>query len=62
MMYGRGSTPGNRPRSPATPVTSITTPSQAAMRPSKPLSNRSNVSGAGMMKPTQIQIGQCASR
>jgi hypothetical protein len=44
------------------PVATSTTVSQSAMRASNPLSNRSNVSGPGAMKNTQIQMGQCASR
>src|SRR5687767_2709269 len=62
MIYGRGSTPGSFPRSPAMPVPTSTTPSHVAMRRSNPRSNRSNVNGPGAMKNTQIQIGQCATR
>ncbi len=46
----------------AMPVPSITTPSHTAMRWSNPLSNRSKVSGPGMMKKTKIQIGQWLNR
>ena len=35
-MYGRGSTPGSRPRSPATPVPTSTAPSHAAVDALKP--------------------------
>ena len=62
MMYGRGSTPGNRPPSPAIPVPISTALSHPAIRASKPFANKSKVSGPGSRKNTQIQIGQCANR
>ena len=44
------------------PVPISTTLSHVSNRASKPLSNRSNVSGPGAMKNTNIQIGQWLNR
>ena len=44
------------------PVPISTTESHAAMRQSKPCSNKSKVKGPGAMKKTQIQMGQWARR
>ncbi len=46
---------------PAMPVPAITTTSHAMLRALGPCSKRSNVSGPGARKKTQIQIGQCAT-
>jgi hypothetical protein len=40
------------------PVPTSTSVNQAAIRRSKPLAKKSNVSGPGAMKNTKIQIGQ----
>src|SRR5271168_2101270 len=61
-MYGRGSTPGNCPRSPATPVPTSTAASQSRLPRPTPCANSVKVNGPGARKNTQIQIGQCASR
>ena len=62
MMYGAGSTPGSSPNQPAMPVPTSTTPSHGGMRQSNPCAKRSKVSGPGVMKNTQIQIGQWLNR
>jgi len=44
------------------PVPTITIASHNSVRRSGPWANKSNVTGPGAMKKTQIQIGQCARR
>ena len=44
------------------PVPASTTPSHVAIRQSNPCAKRSKVSGPGVMKNTQIQIGQWLNR
>ena len=63
-MYGRGSTPGNRPPGAprfAVPIRTAPEPRAPSARRNR-FANRSNVSGPGTRKNTQIQMGQWASR